>query len=272
MTSVGDNEAKRALTERYDTEASAYLHYWGPVLQPASRRLVEMLSPPAALRILDLGAGTGTLIPVLNGRFPGAEVVGADRSEGMLSLAEVGAPRVVMDAADLGFQPAAFDVVVMSFMLFHLPDAVAGLREARRVLRPRGMIGLTTWAEDIESRAVSAWNEVLEAAGAVPADAVPRLANHDLMDTREKVSGLLRSAGFVEVRAVTEDFAYRMEPEDFVALRTKVGSTKQRLESLAESDRLACVARARKVLGGLSAADFTLRMKIILASAEAPPK
>jgi ubiquinone/menaquinone biosynthesis C-methylase UbiE len=270
MTTPYPADPSEALTKRYDIEARAYLAYWAPVVHPTACRLVEAYTPEAAQRILDVGAGVGLLLPVLQKKFPEALVVGADRSEGMLNTAVTRTPLVVTDALAASFVDATFDAVVMSLVLFHLPDAIAGLREARRVLRRDGALCVSTWAQDIDSNATRIWNEELEASGAIAADAMPRLANHGLMDTPDKVKGLLDAAGFTSVRVVVEDFSHEMQIEDFIALRTGVGSSRQRFDMLPESARAQCLSRARARMAKLSADEFTLRMEIILASATSP--
>jgi len=50
-----------------------------------------------------------------------------------------------MDAEHLDFLDAAFDRVLCGFGIMFLPDQVRGLREMRRVLRPGGRLGLSTW-------------------------------------------------------------------------------------------------------------------------------
>jgi ubiquinone/menaquinone biosynthesis C-methylase UbiE len=270
MFSQFDTNAVLRLTEQYDAESRAYVDHWTPVTHPIACRLVEELPERTVKRALDLGAGAGLLLPVIQQKYSQALVVGVDRSEGLLALANRDASLAVSDAVDLGMQTGVFDLVVMAFMLFHLPDPGVGLAEARRVLRPGGLLGLTTWAGDLGSPAVRIWNEELDAHGAVPGESLGRLARHDLMDSPEKVRGLLESAGFLSVRAVVQEFTHRIEPEEFIRLRTRVGGPRQRLESLDENTCRRCVARARERFSDLSADDFVLRIPIVLASAESP--
>ena len=272
MNTPSDEQRTERLTERYDGEARDYARYWAPVLHPASRRLVEAFAPEAARRIVDIGAGAGTLLTFLRARFPSALVVAVDRSEGMLELASSSSPVVVMDASRLAFASASFDLAIMSFMLFHLPDAVSGLADARRVLEPGGKVCVSTWASDIEARAVQIWNDELDAIRAPSVEELGRLANHDIMDTTDKVQGLLRAAGFVSPQTSYHDHAYEMNPEDFVALRTSVGATAERLRRLSDERRRRFLDRVQERLAALSKDDFTLRMRIILACAVAPSR
>ena len=270
MSSQHDKSAVLRLTEQYDIEAQAYLDYWAPIVHPIACRLLDELPERDVDSALDLGAGGGLLLPVIREKYRRAFVVGADRSEGLLALADQDAVLTATDAASLGFRSETFDLVVMAFVLFHLPDPVVGLKEARRVLKPGGVLGMTMWAGDLVSPASRVWNEELEAHGAVPGASLGRIARHDLMDSPDKVRGLLESAGFVSVSAVVQEFTHRIELEEFVHLRMRVGGTRQRLESLDEDARRRCVARARERLSNLTATDFVFRMPIILVTARSP--
>ena len=266
MSSPFDKSAVSRLSEQYDAESRAYVECWAPVLHPISRALLDGLPEHPMERVLDLGAGAGSLLPAIRQKFNGALVIGVDRSEGMLAAANPDGPLAVADAMCLGVRSEAFDLVVMAFMLFHLPDPNVGLVETRRVLRPGGVVGLTTWAADMESPAIRVWNEALDAHGAVPAASLGRIARHDLMDSPDKVRGLLESAGFVSVRARVEEFTHPIGLEEFVRLRRGVGGNKKRLESLDPVTRDRCVAQARERLAKLTEDDFTLRLPIVLAS------
>src|SRR5437764_10445174 len=114
-----------------------------------SRPLLAELPLGAARRVLDAGAGTGSLLPDLRNAAPQACVIGADISLGMLRIAQKKSlsPLVVMSIDRLALRPV-FDVAVLAFVLFHSPDPINALREVYRVLLPCGTIGLVTWTAD----------------------------------------------------------------------------------------------------------------------------
>ncbi|MFD9940981.1 class I SAM-dependent methyltransferase [Nonomuraea sp. NPDC059023] len=97
-------------------------------------RLAERLRPFA--RVLDVGCGDGNL------RAESPQVVGLDGSMTMLRAHP--APRVLGEAAALPFRDGSFDAVTAVNMLYHLPDPLLAIREARRVLRPGGLFVAVT--------------------------------------------------------------------------------------------------------------------------------
>jgi ubiquinone/menaquinone biosynthesis C-methylase UbiE len=102
-----------------------------------------------AARVLDVGTGAGH-VPILIARArPGRRVDGLDLSAGMIEVArrkaavaglEGRVDFIVGDVADMPYPDATFDLVVSTMSQHHWPDAGAGLRELRRVLRPSGQV------------------------------------------------------------------------------------------------------------------------------------
>lgn len=94
------------------------------------KRLFQALVPPEVRTILDVGCGDGE---ITNDLRPGALVVGCDRSQA--ALGHVRVPRVIASSDALPFCDAAFDLVLCSEVLEHLPEAVyrRTLRELARV-------------------------------------------------------------------------------------------------------------------------------------------
>jgi len=256
-----------ALAERYSREAEAYRTLWAPALLTMIRAHLEQLETSGIRLALDVGTGVGTALPELRRRFAPATVMGVDRAMGMLACVPRDEVRACMDASALGFANRVFDLVVMAFVLFHLPEPSHGLLEARRVLRPGGLLVLTTWEDDAESTATRIWNTQLDAHGAATNEDLERLAHHELMDSTEKVSALLDAAGFVEARVERRSFTYPIAANDFVALKTNLGRGRERLDSLPEQVQRAFLAEVTRRFVALTPDDFTLHLPVILASA-----
>ena len=105
------------------------------------RSLKAAVAPKSGERILDIAAGTGTSSMAL--RVPGAEVVAADFSQGMIAEGRKRYPDlefVFADAMKLPFKKPEFHAVTMSFGLRNVQDHKVALGEFHRVLLPGGRL------------------------------------------------------------------------------------------------------------------------------------
>jgi ubiquinone/menaquinone biosynthesis C-methylase UbiE len=99
-------------------------------------------------RVLEIGCGTGTLTLAAKARAgPSGEVAGLDLAPEMVAKARSKAARKGVDVtiregsiANIPFTDDYFDVVMCSFMIYHMPEDVRrkGLAEINRVLKPGG--------------------------------------------------------------------------------------------------------------------------------------
>jgi ubiquinone/menaquinone biosynthesis C-methylase UbiE len=115
---------------------------------PATRTATDVLAETvdvAGRDVLDVGCGAGELVRWL--RSHGARAVGVECGLEMRRRAIEADPEHAgeyVDAVgqDLPFDDGTFDVVVFSYSLHHVPiDQIpTALREARRVLRPGGIL------------------------------------------------------------------------------------------------------------------------------------
>lgn len=108
--------------------------------------VVGYLDPRTGERILDCGCGMGFTLRVLAQLYD-CRLFGVERNPETVRRARseldasVGVARA--DATRLPFPDAAFDKVLMTEVLEHIPDEQAALREIRRVLRPGGIYVLS---------------------------------------------------------------------------------------------------------------------------------
>jgi ubiquinone/menaquinone biosynthesis C-methylase UbiE len=103
----------------------------------------------AGQRLLDVGAGPGTITADLADRVAPGRVTALEANEEALALsrAELGARGieadfVVGDVHALDFADDSFDVVHAHQVLQHVADPVQALREMRRVCRPGGLVAV----------------------------------------------------------------------------------------------------------------------------------
>ncbi|EKU95643.1 ubiquinone/menaquinone biosynthesis methyltransferase [Actinobaculum massiliense ACS-171-V-Col2] len=114
------------------------------------RAVTAALDITPGLRLLDLAAGTGTSTAAF--AAAGADVVGADFSEGMLSVARrehPGIEFVQADATALPFDDAAFDAVTISYGLRNIEDPQRALEEMMRVVRPGGQLVVAEFSHPV---------------------------------------------------------------------------------------------------------------------------
>lgn len=110
------------------------------------RRLIQMIPDSEKARcILDMCTGTGDLLPLIQRRFPGDRVLGADFCFPMLEEAHKKCaveqtPILQADALQLPFADNSLDIITVAFGVRNFESTEAGLKELHRVLLPGGTL------------------------------------------------------------------------------------------------------------------------------------
>lgn len=121
-------------------EQIPWLYDLSMALMPGVRRWRRSLAALARGRVLEVGCGTGQMLPL----YPGSvELFGLDPNDEALVRARRRAPGagfLCASAEHLPFPDALFDTVVSGLVFCSVSDPELGLAEIRRVLKPDGRL------------------------------------------------------------------------------------------------------------------------------------
>jgi ubiquinone/menaquinone biosynthesis C-methylase UbiE len=176
------------------------------------RRLTEVVGVEPGQRVLDVATGRGAiLIPAAERAGTAGEAIGIDLSEAMANGAREEAARLglpvrvaVMDGEELDYPDASFDRVFCGFGVMFFPNLERALAGFRRVLRPGGRLGLSSWhvTQTADLDAVLIQAGVMSGSGPVG------------LTEPEELERPLAAAGFSEVRVVVDRAVFRYDDLD----------------------------------------------------------
>jgi SAM-dependent methyltransferase len=247
----------------YDRVGEAYHSYF-------AERLIDVTAPARDAHLLDVACGRGAVLVEAAARGL-VRLTGIDVSPAMIELAKAdvraaGVTEVdlrVMDAERLDFPDGRFDVLTAAFALFFLPDPARAVAEFRRVLRPGGVLAVSTWGDDDERWSFED--------GLLPAAESPRArALQQPFNRPEEVTELLAAAGFTDVevqQAETEIyFASKQQWWEWHWSYSVRGLLEQLEPDTLDDYRDACFAE----MDGLqTAAGYPLRLHALIATGRA---
>jgi len=136
--------AQQELLNAYQTylpETEEEIEAWGRMMEPVFRRGADLIERHISQgRLLDVGSGYGFFLALMQSR--GWEVMGLEVSP---TGADYGRKRWGLSILPQPWEQALFpegefDVITAFYVIEHLPDPLAFLREVHRIVRPGGMI------------------------------------------------------------------------------------------------------------------------------------
>lgn len=179
---------------------------WDALQSPErATRLRQLLAPFDAIwrdarAILEVGTGTGALVPLLRERAPTAQLVSLDLAYAMLTRArqrEISACFSQADVHALPLATAQFDVVVCHGSFPHFRDKRAALMEIQRALKPGGHVLIL---HDIGRAQLNAIHQRAQA-----------IAIHDdLLPESDAMRALLAQTGFTALQIEDAPEHYRV--------------------------------------------------------------
>ncbi len=196
----------------FDGLADSYDQSGVPFFTTIADGLVRRLQPAAGERALDLGAGRGAAtFPLAEGVGPSGHVDAIDIAPAMVALTTeavrgAGLTHVrlaVGDASEPDLDPASYDVLASSLVLFFLPDPQSALARWRELLVPGGRLGFSTfrsWPQTWQS-IEDVFGDYAEDTGRPGPTEMPTVFREDA-----SVDEMTREAGFADVR--TENATY----------------------------------------------------------------
>ncbi len=93
---------------------------------------------------LDIGAGVGKLINLIRKDFPNAKAHACDYHTDRFAISDVEIKQVHLDNGPLPYADNSFDLITCTEVFEHVENYRAILREMRRILKPGGMVVITT--------------------------------------------------------------------------------------------------------------------------------
>ena len=132
----------------FAVSAEVYRRFMGRFSEPLADELVRLLDPRPGTTALDVGCGPGALTSRLV-RLLGEDAVSAvDPQHSFVDAVHEqwpGAHASVSGAESLPFEDDTFDTTAAELVVHFMSDPVAGIREMRRVTKPRGLVAACVW-------------------------------------------------------------------------------------------------------------------------------
>jgi len=175
--------------------------YDNPNLRDFLERFVPTFGFSAGQHVLDVGTGTGILIPFLR-KVVGSKghITAIDYAPGMVGICKTKyahLPNIsimVADAENLQFPAASFDAVTCFGVLPHLNNKETALNQFCRVLKSKGRLVI---AHALSSAEIRSHHQN-----------APSVVADDVLPNETEMQESLKQAGFIEIQIVDKPGSY----------------------------------------------------------------
>jgi ubiquinone/menaquinone biosynthesis C-methylase UbiE len=235
---------------------------------------VSRLSLRGGQSVLDLCCGAGgSAIPAAMAVGPDGQVIGVDVADPLLELARSKAAAEDLrniefrhaDATSTGLPEASFDAVVCVFGVFFAPDMAGFAAEMWRLVKPGGVLAITTWGPGLFEPA----NDIFwESVRAIEPSLFKAFSPWDEITTPDALTSLYENAGIAGATAeAVTGWQELSSPARFwdVVLGTGYRAT---IDALGEDQQ---DLLREQVISELAARDITtIRTNVIYGAATSP--
>jgi len=189
----------------------------------------EWLCTSAALTpgktLLDLASGSGQ--PALRAArivFPGGRVIATDIAPQMVEVVKRRAAAEgisnlearVMDIERMDLADESVDAVICRWGYMFCPDLDAAMAHSKRVLRPRGRLSLAVWSRPEDNPWLGLFVSALDRVAPQSAPADPDALGPFRLADPQRLTGVLRNAGFADYSLEAISFRFDFEsPEQW---------------------------------------------------------
>jgi ubiquinone/menaquinone biosynthesis C-methylase UbiE len=254
-----------AAADNYLRPALGFWDRWGAAT-------VARLPLSSGDAVLDVCCGAGaSALPAARAVAPAGSVLGLDLAQPLLALAGQRAAHLGLtnvsfrecDATASGLESGSFDAVVCVFGVFFAADMPAFVAELWRLVRPGGILAITTWGPDwCEPASSLFWDSVRE----LEVTLFRAFNPWDEITTAPALADLLARGGVAdaELEATTGEYHELERADDFwdIVLGSGYRAT---VEALSDEQRQAL---RQRVVGELRSRGVTrLRNDVVFASA-----
>ena len=187
----------------FDVSEAAYDKFMGRYSVRLAPVFADFAGVEAGQRVLDVGAGTGALAAELARRE--LDVAAVEPAPTFVAALRARLPSVDVrqaGAEDLPWPDASFDAALAQLVVTFMSNAVAGVAEMRRVVRPGGVVAVCMWdREGLEMLgAVNRTQRALDPNRPTPEQLT-------LYRTREELESLVGEGAQTELLEVESEYA-----------------------------------------------------------------
>jgi ubiquinone/menaquinone biosynthesis C-methylase UbiE len=211
---MNNDEHKQKVIAAFDMASEGYDCSGLRFFVESASWLIKNMKLRGDENLLDIATGTGNVAIAAAQELRNGNVTGIDLSEKMLQKAvnkarEMNLRNVTFkhcDIEDMGFDDNIFDAVCCAFGLFFLPNMENGLKCIAKVLKPGGLLAITSFTPSLMMPLRKMLIDRIKVHGVEE----PKLS-WMLLDSPDKINALMSSTGYRDIHIQSKQMGYYLK-------------------------------------------------------------